>query len=389
MRKFIFPAKLTVILCLATLALGECSGPQSLESEILYHPSAALYVELGNWFIDHNQSACAVETFRDGLRFVPDSADLLYLFGLALDSSGNPKEAVAPLQQATRMEPKTIEYHLLLGSVFMELQQKNQAKIAFERALSIDSHSIAALDGLSKALIAQGYYQAVIKLLHSTRRDETLKLDLAQAYDKAHMYPQAVEVLLPVVREDPLSDPLTTELATLYLNEKRYPDAARIAGKSFLLHPNNMEIRNLYLRALVLDHDFGKARPLAQNLLLKYPRDFEVVYLEGVLEREAGQYDAARQYLEEAVTLNPEHCNAHYNLGIVLSELGDYAGAKEQLEKSLSLGAGMNEPQVRYRFASVLRAMGETEQAKKQFRLTEQELQATSSKRLPYQAQGC
>lgn len=386
MGKFV----LSFILLLApTLALSECSGPQPLAGEVKSNPSAALYVELGNWFIDHDQSACAVETFRAGLRLVPDSANLWYLLGLALDSDSDPKDAVAPLQQAIRIEPRAFEFHLLLGHVFNQLQQKKQATLAFENALAIDRHSTIALDALSKLLIDQGRYEAVVKLLRSAPPDESLTFDLAEAYQKAHLSQQAVQVLLPAVRENPSSVPLSAALVNVYFDQKRYPDAAQLAGKTFRLHPDAPEVQALYLRALVLNRDVDKARPFEKALLAKRPQNFQVLYWSGVLEREVGQYDAARQHLEQAIVLNAADSDAHYNLGIVLSELGDYAGAEKQLEKSLSLCAGTNEPQVRYRLASVLRSMGETEQAKKQFKLTEQELQANASKKPAYQMQGC
>jgi tetratricopeptide (TPR) repeat protein len=378
-----------IFLLVPAFALSECTGPQLLVAEIQSHPSAALYGELGNWFVDHHQSACAIKTFRAGLELVPDSSDLLYLLGLAFDSSGNPKDAIAPLQQAIQIEPGTAEYHLLLGAAFNELQQKRQAARSFENALAIDRHSIVALDALSKLLIEQGRYGDAIKLLHSEPRDQSLTLDLAQAYHKAEMFPQALEVLLPAVRANPSFVPLSAELVNVYLDQNRYPEAAQFAGKIFRLHPGAPETQRLYLRALVLNRDIEKARPFVQTLLAARPHDFQVVYWSGLLERDIGQYDAARKHLEEAVALDPADSNARYNLGIVLSGLGDYAGAEKQLQKSLALCAGGNEPQVRYRLASVLRSMGEMEQAKKQFKLTEQELQANGNKKLAYQMQGC
>jgi tetratricopeptide (TPR) repeat protein len=382
---------LSILLMSAACAAGsgECLAPKSLESEIQSHPSAALYGELGNWFVIHNQSLCAVETFRAGLRLVPDSADLWYLLGLTLNANGDVKDAIAPLQQAIRIEPKNIEFHLLLGAAFNELQQREQAIRAFEHVLAIDRHSIPALDALSKSLIGLGRYRRTIQLLRSAPRDESLTLDLAQAYHKAHLLPQSVQVLLPAVRKNPLSASLSLELVAVYLDQKRYPDALQLAEKTLRLHPDLPETQELYLHTLVLNHNLDKARTFAQTLLLRRPHDFRIVYWKGVLEREMGQYEIARRYLEEAVALNPADSNARYNLGIVLSELGDYAEAENELQKSLTLCAGVNEPQVRYHLASVLHSMGEIEQAKKQFKLTEKELQVNASKKSAYPMQGC
>lgn len=368
---------------------GACIGPQPLESEIHDFPSAALYVELGNWFGDHNQYPCAIEAFRAGLQIVPDSGELSYLLGLALNSTGHPKDAIAPLQQSIQVMPKAIEPRLLLGAAFERLQQEDKARIEFESALAIDPHSNAALHGLARILIAQGNYGGAIKLLRSVPRDEILTLDLAQVYGRTRMFNEQAQFLLSALRENPRSSRLANALIMAYVNQARNQEAIKLAEKSLKLWPNNAKTQDLYLHVLVLNHDLDKARPFATILLAARPHDFEVVYLDGILEREAGQYSLARQQLEEAITLNPTHFDAHYNLGIVLSELKDFTGARQQLEKSLALGAGINEPQVRYRLGSVLRTLGETKQARQQFKLTEEELQASANKPLTRQIQGC
>ncbi len=50
----------------------------------------------------------------------------------------------------------------------------------------------------------------------------------------------------------------------------------------------------------------------------------------------------------------------------------DYAGAREQLEKAIDLGA--TEPEVRFKYATALRNVGETEKAKEQLKLYQQRI---------------
>ncbi len=192
-----------------------------------------------------------------------------------------------------------------------------------------------------------------MKLLRSAPRDEILALDLAEVYGGTRMFNEQAQLLLSALRENPRSSRLAEALIMAYVNQARNQEAINLAEKSLKLWPNNARAQDIYLHVLLLNHDLDKARLLATTLLAARPHDFEVVYLDGILEREAGQYGLARQQLEEAVTLNPTHFNARYNLGIVLSELKDFAGAREQLENSLVLGAGVNELQVRYRLGSV------------------------------------
>jgi Flp pilus assembly protein TadD len=115
---------------------------------------------------------------------------------------------------------------------------------------------------------------------------------------------------------------------------------------------------------------------LGSKLLKVTPHNWEVLYLNGVLEQRAGEYVAARDHLQQAVALNPDHYESRRNLGSVLAKLKDNQGAREQLEKAIALGG--HDPQVRFELAGVLRALGENEQAQEQFKLYQQEAQAKS-----------
>jgi tetratricopeptide (TPR) repeat protein len=354
---------------------GSCTGPQALQFQLRFRPDAATYTELGKWFGEHKQFPCAVEAFRAGLQLKPASADLAYLLGLALYTTGNSKDAIAPLQQAIQATPKVLQPHLILAAAFGELQRRDNAKAEYETALRIDPRSTTALSGLSQIFLAEGNYPAVINLLRSAPLDEALTLDLADAYGKARMLNPAAQILASALHKNPSSLRLTNALATVYVNQTRYEEAVQIAETSVSLHPDSAEAQELNLHLLVLNHQVDAAKALAKKLLASHSHDFEVLYLNGVLEREQRQYAAARQHLEEAVKLNPTHFNARYNLGIVLTELNDPKEAKEQLQKALALGAGTAEPQLRYRLSAVLRTLGEDEEAEKQSKLTENELQ--------------
>jgi Flp pilus assembly protein TadD len=79
---------------------ASCAGPQALEFQAHLHPDAATYTELGKWFGNQRQYSCAIEAFRAGLQLAPDSAELSYLLGLTLYTTGDSQAAIAPLQHA-------------------------------------------------------------------------------------------------------------------------------------------------------------------------------------------------------------------------------------------------------------------------------------------------
>jgi tetratricopeptide (TPR) repeat protein len=368
-------------LCASLCFAATCAGPPELQAKIRTQPDPENYVQLGTWFGDHRQYECAVEAFRAGLKLEPGSAQLYYLVGLSLYSSGHSEEAIGPLQQSIQLIPEVFQPHHILALALNQLHRMPEADAEWEAALKIDPHSTEAFDGLSKSLLAEGNYRAVIALLQTAPpKEQDLALDLAQAYDMAGMLDEAIKTLQQALRVSPSSLPLSEKLVMILARQAHFEEAAKLAAKRVQLHPRDLKAQELYLHVLVLNDDVKTAQPLARKLLAASPHEFGVLYLNGVLERESGQFPAARKHLEEAITLDPKHYNSRYNLGVVLAELGDPKGAKEQLEKALELGA--TEPQVRYKLATVLRTLGETEQAQEQLKLYQREEKAKADRTL-------
>jgi tetratricopeptide (TPR) repeat protein len=357
-------------------ASASCDGPQQLKAKLHTHPDAPAYTQLGMWFGDRNQYECATEAFRAALKLDPDSGPLYYLVGLSLYSSGHTEDAVSALQQSIQLND-ALKPHLILGAALDQLHRSAEAKAEWEKALKIDPHSTEAIDWLSKSLLSEGDFGAAIALLRSAPADENLTLRLAQVYDRAGMLDNAAEVLKGALASHPASLPLSNALTTILVKQTLYQDAIRLAAKTARLHPGNLDAQRQYFRLMVVNDDYALAQPLGRKLLISAPHDFDVLYLNGIMERAGGQFPAARKHLEEAVALDPNYYNARYNLGVVLAELKDFPGAKEQLEKALALGA--TEPEVRFKLASVLRTLGETDAAQEELKIYQQELQARES----------
>jgi len=364
---------LVVFLCAASLAAAPpaktvpCVGPPQLESRLHAHPDADTNAELGNWFGENHKLECAAQAFRAAVKLGPDSPRLNYLLGLSLFTAGHMQEAVEPLQKSIQLSPNEDKTHLLLASAFTALGSSKEAFVEWQAALKIDPTSKMALDGLAKIFIAAGDYQTVISHLGSVDLDENLTLDLAVAYGKADMLDDAVRVLNDGLKAYPNSDALTSTLVTIYVKQLRSQEASKLAEQLARRNPGDIEAQRIYLRVLVINGESDLAVPLGCKLLAMAPHDADFLYLNGILERAAGNYVDARKHLAEAVALNPNHYNSRYNYGVVLDQLKDPAGARIQLEKAIELGA--QEPEIRFELAKVLRTLGETEQAQEQLKL--------------------
>ncbi|MGC2297623.1 MAG: tetratricopeptide repeat protein, partial [Acidobacteriaceae bacterium] len=147
-------------------------------------------------------------------------------------------------------------------------------------------------------------------------------------------------------------------------------DAEHLAEKTWHAHPDDVSAQTSYLRTLVLNGDWGPAKPIGEKLLTEAPHAYDTLYLNGVMERQAGDYGAARDHLTEALAIHPGQQSVEANLGIALSHLHDPGDARAHLEKAIALGN--TEPETHFELANTLRALGQTGEAKQQMLLYQQ-----------------
>lgn len=285
----------------------------------------------------------------------------------------------ATLAAAARARPTAASY-TELGNWFGNHRQFTCAAEAFRAALKLDPRSPMALDGLSRALLADDDSADVIALLAAAHLNEALTIDLGQALVKQGMFDDAVQTLSLGLTKYPGSQGLTNALGGLYILENDGDRAVQIAERTARAHPKDLSAQRFYLRTLVTKNDEAEAIPLARRLLAMAPDDADLLYLAGVTERVAANYPAARDHLERSAAIDPGNPDCHYNLALVLARLEDYARAREELEKALELGDTNLE--VHFQLAMDLRHLGDAESAKAQLKLYEEGRESREKRRL-------
>jgi tetratricopeptide (TPR) repeat protein len=349
---------------LTSTAQAACNGPAGLEAKIKAHPTAEGWAELGNWYGQQKQFACAAQALRSAVRLDPKSAQLNYLLGLAFYESQDFENALQPLQRSVAADSTALKPHLLLASVFVHLSQPQEAAPEWSAALKIDATNDMALHGLSRCLIDLGDFPGEIGLLRSAKLDDQLAVDLAIAYTGTGAYDDATRTLNAALAASPDSVLLSNALVTVYMKISQTDLAERVAEKCYTAHPGDHSAQISYMRTLVYNGDWVPARPLAKQLLQEDPHSFDTLYLVGILERQDGNYEAARDHLNQAVALDPSLANLRYNLGATLDRLHDPTGGVVQLREAIALGD--KDPEVHFELANALRATGQTDDAAKE-----------------------
>lgn len=355
---------------LASHASPACTPPAALSARLEELPDATHYAEVGRWFVRHRQSTCAAAAFSQAVKQDPNSAQYAYLLGLSLLSAGEPKLALDPLQQSLRIEPKSVDTHLALGTALEALGSRTDAELQYRVVLSFEPKSAAALENLSRSLLADRSYVSVIELLRPVAASSQLSaasaVNLSVAYTKAGLPNNASEVLHAALQNYPSSVPLIEASAALLVLQDRYGEARTLLSDALRVHPHDAQLERRYLHVLVLAKD-PEAEPLCKRLLTAKPSDWELLYLMGLLKQLTGDDKEAQDLLQKSVAQNPTYPDSRFHLGVVLLGLGDNLSAKVQLEKAIALGYG--DPGAHYILGKTLKALGEHDAEQEEFRL--------------------
>ena len=352
-----------------------CSGPADLEHAIASHPSAPAYDALGAYFAGHHQLSCAIHAFESAVRLEPNSWEGHYDLGIALLNSHDLKRAARELKTASDLKPNTPKILLPLGVTLNDLNQQDAAIDAFRAVLAQDPQSVPALDGLTKALIAEKRYTAAIAELKNAPADEVLRLNLAIAYSKNDNIDEAIQILNAIVQQHPEYAQAHANLGIVYTQQKRFTEAAHEFEAALELAPSDDTVRLSYVKTLTALLQYDRAAPIIHDYLQRHPHEFEALYFAGLVERGLGNYAEAERDFRQAVALNPNHAEAHYNLGFVLARLGKPAEARPELEKALQLNPDSSE--ARFQLAAVLRTLGQQNAAHEELNILQQKKAAT------------
>jgi len=374
-------ATILSLLIVSPPAWSSCTPPASIKARLADHPTADEYGKLGTWFGDREQFACAAQAFAAAVKLQPRSASLTTMWGLSLYSSGDIQGAIGPLKLAVQLGASDVRPHLALAAALDQTGPTAAAEAEWRAALAIDPGSTEALDGLSRDLVADKEYAAVIALLeqpaYRPRLSPLQSVNLGMAYARTLQLNQAAGVLREGLKAAPDSLALADELSVVLMLLDQSDEANAILTDALTRHPADLNTKILYLRVLV-SRKSDKADVLAQQLLLAAPHQWEVLYLNAELEMRAGQLTQARTHLEESITQRPDYPQTQTALGNVLARLDDFAGARVHLEKAIALGD--SDPAVQYELAKVLQSLGEVDKARQRMELFQKLRNAESDK---------
>ena len=279
--------------------------------------SPQLYDGLAELYFRTTRVRDAEATARELLKTHPDDIDAHKLLGRIYlrqlgeqqnsPSSASPSgnvldEAIAEFEKIVALQPKSVEDHMVLGSLYTVKHQQAKAEEQYKIAQSIEPESEEVVLNLARVYVESGNIDRAAKLIEAVpENDRTARMEFT--------------------------------LGAAYEQLKRPKDAIAAYKRAADLEPGDVPTMNALAQALLNDGQLDAAFKEYKNISAADPEDSNSLVHMGEIQRRQGKYEDALATIRKARKKDPDNLEAGYNEGLLLDVLGRYDDAAETYGK--------------------------------------------------------
>jgi tetratricopeptide (TPR) repeat protein len=279
--------------------------------------SPQLYDGLAELYFRTGRARDAEATARELLKTSPDDIDAHKLLGRiylrqlgdqqnapsSASPSGNALDlAIAEFEKIVALLPKSVEDHMVLGSLYTVKHEQAKAEAQYKIAQDIEPESEEVVLNLARVYVESGDIDRAAKLIEAVpENDRTARMEftLGAAYDQL----------------------------------KRPKDAIAAYKRAADLEPGDVPTMNALGQALLNDSQFDAALKQYKDIAAADPDDAGALVHIAEIQRRQGKYDEALATIRKARKKDPDNLEAGYNEGLLLDVLGHYDDAAAVYEK--------------------------------------------------------
>jgi serine/threonine-protein kinase len=264
----------------------------------------------------------ALQEFQHALQLDPQDADALGGLARSYEASGRTADAEKTYQQAIALRPDDWTGYNKLGAFYDRQGKYPQAVATYQHALQLTPDNAEVYSNLGSVYVDEGGEK---------------KLPLAETALKKSI------ALSP-------GYPAYANLGLLYMQEKRYQEAAAATEQALNINGNDYMVWNnlmLAYQGTRQDHKAAAARrrsiDLAEKVVQLKPRDALAQSTLATLYAGEKQNDKAIMRIRTAIALAPDDPNVLSNVGEAYEFMGDRAHALEYIQKSIAKGYAVDD----------------------------------------------
>lgn len=215
----------------ADRAAFEAATQEYLRSQMARPDDSNSRYNLGNYYLERQDFARAIEEFTAASRFQPQSLAPLANRALAHAAAGQPVQAEASLRQALALEPNHAGVNLNLGMLLAELGRLREAEQAFRTAARSDPRSAAAAYNLGVLLAPDRPEESLVwcrRAVALRPRDARYGYTLGFFLHQQGKVNEAVQALNAVLQLSPPTSDAYMLLGMIHERQGRWEDARTV-----------------------------------------------------------------------------------------------------------------------------------------------------------------
>ncbi len=366
------------ILSLATLAVAAAVGaaapprPASLDgldpmvaarieeafdATVARPGDADRWLELGRVYHAHQLLGPAAECYAAATERAAGEPKAWYALALARAELGEPRAALAALDEARRLAPGYAPIHWRRGRWLTELGLVDQAELAFRQAIRADPGDPAGPVGLARTLIARGEPREAVPILQQVLSDDPANGVAGQLLggalrslgeEKAARRTLALATGMGAYFPDPWHEEIL-DAATGVGNRLRLASARLARGEVAAVvaelealrrdHPDDVGLLNKLAEAHLARGAAEPALAVLTAALELDPDEFATLIHLAQAERLRGDVAAALAWADRAVAANPRFWQAHFTRAGLLHRAGRLPECLAALGDAMRAGA--------------------------------------------------
>lgn len=253
--------------------------------------------------------------------------------GLRLYNSGEFESACIVFETLVSKQPNDVDALVGLGMSKWRLRATSKASELFERALAIDSKHESALRGMGLVLLGAGDLARAHSVMSTCAsvapHNSQVWLTLGLVEQRLGRIRDAEICFLTALLRNSSYPEALNNLATVYLQQRRYSEARELAMKAIDLKPSLSESYRTLAKTLREVGDDREALETLKRCISINPHDPYAWHDLGCVYRDMSDVTSSINAYEKALSIDPTLLDTKGNLSCILATDGDYERARQ------------------------------------------------------------
>jgi tetratricopeptide (TPR) repeat protein len=298
------------------------------------------FEQIIDYYLDDFQYEEAKAAAQLGRKQHPASVEIKYKFIHIYIEQGQPKKALALLEELPVWEHNNSERNFLKGTALVLLGKIKDAEIQFDAALEKSTEdTFDALVNISIAFENVRHFELAIKYLSQAYRQQPQNLsvlyDLGYFYERLHRFDESLKFYLEYLDLDPYSDNVWYNVGIVYHKLERFKEAVEAYDFSIAINPDYASAYFNKASVWVNAGNYERAIASYREFLEVEPQNTQAFCYMGDCYEQMEQLDHALAAFQRVIEIDNTDPEGWFGAGMIYQRKGMHQEAITYMLKAI------------------------------------------------------